>query len=128
MRFGIVLAAVLFSAGLAHTTAAEPPAKERKDPENKRGISPYMETVVKGEKAFVAHDTTGAMTAFQDAIKLDSDKLLAYLRLGEVQLAAGKLEDADAAWTTALTKRGTPDDNAKVLFCIADLRERQHKW
>jgi predicted Zn-dependent protease len=117
------------------SASADPPksaaagSKEvRKDPEGKRGISPYAEAIAKGEAAYVALDIPGAITAFQDAIKLDTEKMLGFFRLGEAQLESGKPDDADSTWQTALGKKGTDDLNAKLLFVIADLRERQHKW
>jgi tetratricopeptide (TPR) repeat protein len=109
---------------------ADPPkGKEiRRDPEGKKGISPYMELVVKGEAAFVARDVPGAISAFQEAIKSEPDKMLAFYRLGEAELDSGKLDDADKTWEAALSKRGPDDLKAKVMFVIAGLRERQQKW
>jgi len=109
------------------TTPAAPAAGPRKDPENKTGISPYMEAIKKGEDAYVARDFPAAVTAFQDAVKLDSAKALAFYRLGEAQLAAGKPEEAEAVWNTALNKEGADDLKAKLHFVLADLRERQRK-
>jgi tetratricopeptide (TPR) repeat protein len=108
---------------------ADPPkGKEiRRDPENKTGISPYMELVVKGEAAFVARDVPGATSAFQDAIKLDAEKMLAFYRLGEAELEAGHRDDAEKTWEAALSKKGPDDLKAKVMFVIADLHERQHR-
>jgi tetratricopeptide (TPR) repeat protein len=114
------------AAGTAAAPVA-PPKGPLKDPENKKGISPYMEAVAKGELAFVARDFPGAVTAFQDAIKIDGQKMLGFYRLGEAQLAAGKPEEAEAVWNTALSKDGPPDLKAKVQFVLADLRERQRK-
>jgi tetratricopeptide (TPR) repeat protein len=99
----------------------------RKDPAGIKGISPFMEQLNKGEAAFVARDFAGAVAAFQEAVKIDGQAMLGFYRLGEAQLAAGKPEEADAVWQTALGKKGTPDLQAKVLFVIADLRERQKK-
>lgn len=115
------------AAAAAPTAPMPPPAGPLKDPENKKGISPYMEAIKKGEDAFVARDFAGAVTAFQDAVKLDSAKMLAFYRLGEAQLASGKPEEAEAIWTAALNKEGPADLKSKVLFVIADLRERQRK-
>ena len=109
-------------------TAAAGSKEVRKDPEGKRGISPYAEAIAKGEGAYVARDLPGAITSFQDAIKLDTEKMLGFFRLGEAQLESGKPDEADSTWATALGKKGTDDLNAKLLFVIADLRERQHKW
>lgn len=97
----------------------------RTDPEGKTGVAPYMEAVLKGQNAFVARDFAGAVTAFQDAIKMDSSAMLGFYLLGEAQLEAGKPDEAEAAWTTGLGKKGTEDLNARLLFVMADLRERQ---
>lgn len=97
----------------------------RRDPDGIRGISPYMEMVKKGEDAYVARDFQGAVTAFQDAIKLDVQKMLAYYRIGEAQLALNNFSEAEAQWQNALTKTGPDELKAKVLFVLADLRERQ---
>src|SRR4051812_11091617 len=100
MRQGLALVTLFGCAvALGNVTAnAEPPKGKKeilRDPENKRGISPYMELVVKGEAAFVARDVPGATAAFQEAIKLDPTKALAFYRLGEVEADGGKLEEAD---------------------------------
>src|SRR5690349_19468125 len=79
------------------------PAGPLKDPENKKGLSPYMELIAKGEAAFVARDFPGAVSAFQEAIKLDGQKMLGFYRLGEAQLASNKPEEAEAVWTAALS-------------------------
>lgn len=130
--FSLVTAAVALGPASA---SADPPksastgSKEvRRDPEGQRGISPYAEAIAKGEVAYVARDIPGAITAFQDAIKLDTERMLGFFRLGEAQLESGKPDEAESTWQTALGKKGTDDLNAKLLFVIADLRERQHKW
>jgi tetratricopeptide (TPR) repeat protein len=104
------------------------PAGPRRDPEGIRGISPYMEAMKKGEDAYVARDFQGAVTAFQDGIKLDVQKMLGYYRIGEAQLALNNIPEAEAQWQNALTKTGPDELKAKVLFVLADLRERQAKW
>ena len=87
-----------------------------------------MEQVKKGEDAYVARDFPGAVAAFQEAIKIDTQKALAYYRIGEAQLANGNIAEAEAQWQAALTKTGSNDLKAKVYFVLADLRERQQKW
>jgi tetratricopeptide (TPR) repeat protein len=132
----LVAAAMALSAIEAH---ADPPKGKdiRRDPENRKGISPYMELVNKGEASFVARDLPGAISAFQDAIKMKPEEMLAFYRLGEAELESGKLDDADKTWEAALSKHCsqgcdkhmTPDTlKAKVLFVVAGLRERQGKW
>ena len=115
--------------GLAPAAAkVDPPVFPLKDPQGKVGISPYMEAINKGEASFVARDFPGAVVQFQEAIKLDGQKMLAFYRMGEAQLAAGKPEEADAIWTAGLSKEGTPTLKARLLFCLADLKERQKKF
>lgn len=106
----------------------EPPVFPLKDKDNRAGISPYMELINKGEASFIARDFAGAVVQFQEAIKLDGQKMLAFYRMGEAQLAAGKPEEADAIWTSGLNKEGTPSMKARILFCLADLKERQRKF
>ncbi len=83
---------------------------------------------MKGQATFVARDIPGAISTFQEAIKLDPEQMLAFYRLGEAEQEAGKLDDADKAWEAALSKKGHDDLKGKVLFVIAGLRERQQKW
>jgi tetratricopeptide (TPR) repeat protein len=127
----LVTAALAAALALGNVVAsADPPkGKEiRRDPDNKKGISPYMELVVKGQSTFIARDIPGAISVFQEAIKLDPEQMLAFYRLGEAEQEAGKLDDADKAWEAALSKKGHDDLKGKVLFNIAGLRERQQKW
>lgn len=114
----------------AATPAAVGPSGKpiRRDPEGRSGISPYNEAVAKGQNAFIARDFPGAVTSFQDAIKLDPSAMLGFYLLGEAQLEAGKLDEAEAAWTSGLSKKGTEDLNARLLFVLADLKERQKSW
>lgn len=110
--------------------AAAPDAAsaQRKDPSGHTGISPYTEQVLKGQASFVARDIPGAIAAFQEAIKQDPSKMLGFYLLGEAMLESGNMAEAETAWTTATGKKGTEELHAKVLFCIADLRERQKNW
>jgi predicted Zn-dependent protease len=111
--------------------AAAAPSKGkdiRRDPEGKKGISPYMELIIKGDAAFVARDVAGATTTFQEAIKSEPDRMLGFYRLGEAEIEQGKLDDADKTFEAGLSKKGSDALKAKLLFSIADLRERQGKW
>jgi len=101
----------------------------RRDPKGVTGISPFFEAVLKGNAAYTSKDWDKAMEAYRDAISKDSKDPLGHLLLGEAQLAAGKLDDADQSWQAAL-KNSLNDDliHGKALFVIADLRERQGKF
>ena len=100
----------------------------RRDPEGRSGISPYNEAVAKGQNAFIARDWSGAVTSFQDAIKIEPTAMIGFYLLGEAQLEAGKPDEAEAAWTSGLSKKGSEDLNARLLFVLADLKERQKSW
>lgn len=114
--------------GAAPAAQPAPAAKAgepRRDPAGQTGISPYSEQIAKGGAAFVARDIPGAIAAFQEAIKLDPEKMLGFHRLGEAMLEAGKMDEAETTWKTALGKKGSDELQARVLHCLADLRERQ---
>src|SRR5687768_7464609 len=59
---------------------ATAPGQPRRDPNGQTGISPYMEQLKKGEDAYVARDFPGAVAAFQEAIKIDVQKMVGYYR------------------------------------------------
>lgn len=100
----------------------------RKDPKGITGISPFWEKLNKGQKLTVARDFPGALAAFQEAVTEDTKNPWGHYYLGAVQILKGDLAEADASWQMALRNAG-PDEvvKAKILFGIADLRERQKK-
>ena len=94
-----------------------------------KGKSPYAVKIAKGHAAYVARDFQGAIAAYKDAIKDDAADPFAQYFLGEAQLAAGNIAEADASYAAGLRLVGSKDDlHGKLLFVIADLRERQGKW
>jgi tetratricopeptide (TPR) repeat protein len=90
----------------------------------------YKEACTQGNTKYAAHDFPGAIEAYRRAIELDPKNPLAHYLLGEAQLAAGSFTEADAAWNRAALESSDKDAplRAKVLFVLADLRERQKKW
>lgn len=112
----------------AEAESAPPASSIRRDPEGITGISPYQELIVKGQNAYTSGDKPGAIAAFQEATQLDSAKMLGFYRLGEALRGSDKLDEASTAYETALGKKGNAALKAKVLFVLADLRERQGKW
>jgi tetratricopeptide (TPR) repeat protein len=132
---------LLVSAGLstllvAASASADPPAAApapapaitKIDPKAKAG-SPYNAKLLKGNAAYAAKDYQGAIAAYKDAVAADANDALALYFLGEAQLAAGSMAEADSSWAKGLSIVGNKDDlHAKLLFVIADLRERQGKW
>lgn len=137
---------VVFASGLAIAAAAMPiaiasgddkpaaAAKDAKDagkydPQNRTHISQYMETLVAGNAKFSARDFPGAITVYRSAIQLAPNNPLGHYLLGEAQSASGNLAEAEASWTQADNFADKdPEVKVKVLFCLADLRERQKKW
>ncbi len=110
-------------------TSAEPAASgPRRDPRGITGISPFMELANQGAAAYVAQDYAKAIEMFQKAIEKEPERAFGHYLLGEAYLANKQLDKAEEAWQAAL--RYADKDNAtkaKVLFVLADLRERQGK-
>ena len=98
----------------------------RHDPKGIKGISPYLEQIVRGDRAYVARDFDGAILNYREAIKLEPEKALGHYRVASAQLAKGDQKEAEAALVNGLRfvgKDGTL--KAKLIFALADLRERQ---
>jgi tetratricopeptide (TPR) repeat protein len=94
-----------------------------------RGKNPFGPKIMKGHAAYGARDFQGAIAAYKDAIKDDSADPFAHYFLGEAELAAGNIAEADASFAAGLRVVAAKDDlHAKLLFVVADLRERQGKW
>src|SRR5437868_12331084 len=74
----------------------------RRDPKGIKGISPYMELILKGDHAYVARDFDGAIAAYREAIKTEPEKALAHYRVGAAQLAKGDQKEAEAAFVDGL--------------------------
>lgn len=99
------------------------------DPANRTHISQFMELVVSGNAKFIARDFPGAIEIYKKAIALAPTNPLGHYLLGEAEIATNNLTEAEAAFTQAdNTADKTPQVKAKVLFCLADLKERQKKW
>jgi tetratricopeptide (TPR) repeat protein len=93
------------------------------------GGAKYKEACKDGNTKYAARDFAGAIAAYQKAIELDPNNGLGHYFLGEAQLAAGNLIEAEAAWNRAsLATDKDPALRARVLFVLADLKERQQKW
>jgi tetratricopeptide (TPR) repeat protein len=90
----------------------------------------YRDACSQGNGKYAARDFAGAVEAYRKAIEMDAKNPLGHYLLGEAQLAAGSLAEADAAWNRAALESGERDPalRAKILFVLADLRERQKKW
>jgi tetratricopeptide (TPR) repeat protein len=116
------------SAG-ATTPAGSAATSTRADGKSRAGARPSSSAIAKGHGAYMARDYPGAIQAYKEAIAQDGSDPANYYLLGEAQIAGGNTADADASFAAGLRNAGGKDDlHAKLLFVIADLRERQGKW
>jgi tetratricopeptide (TPR) repeat protein len=106
------------------------PAQERYDPDNITAISQYMKTLVEGNARYAAKDYAGAVDIYRKAIALNPKSPLGHYLLGEGQLAAGNVGEAEAAFLAAqeVSDSRNPTLRSHVLFAVADVFERQKKW
>src|SRR5690242_6480017 len=63
-----------------------------------KGKPAYSPKVMKGHAAYVARDFQAAIAAYKEAIKDDANDPFAQYFLGEAQLAAGNVAEADASF------------------------------
>jgi tetratricopeptide (TPR) repeat protein len=117
--------------GIAPDARADnkPAADDKYDPANRIHISKFMETCVQGNAKFVSRDFPGAIDSYRKAIQLQPTNPLGHYLLGEAQSASGNLTEAEASWTNADNLGDKdPPTKTKLLFVLADLKERQKKW
>jgi tetratricopeptide (TPR) repeat protein len=98
----------------------------RRDPKGVQGVSPTWEAIGKGDGALLARDYDAAIAAYRDAVAKSPQNPLAFYRVAEAQKLKGDLKEAETAYNAALRVVGTDTTmKAKILFCLADLSERQ---
>lgn len=114
------------------TTQAEPsaPAAEpRRDPQGRRGISPFWEELRKGDHAFLARDYEAAFGHYRQAATLDPRNAEGHLRMAEAQIALGQLLEARQSLEAALRFAGQDGvQRARASFLLADVAERRGAW
>jgi tetratricopeptide (TPR) repeat protein len=90
----------------------------------------YVKLCEAGNAKYAGRDFAGAIEQYRKAIELTPKHALAFYFMGEAQLASGNLTEADAAWTRASLESNEQDPalRARVLFVVADLREREKRW
>jgi len=131
-RLGLALAIVvaLPAAALSAPKQAAPPAEAKHDPDNVTAISQWMEAVAQGVEKYKAKDYPAAIDLFKKANQMSPKNALPLYLLGEAQLAANNLTEAEAAFKAARenTDAKNPLLRAHVLFAVADCLEREKKW
>jgi tetratricopeptide (TPR) repeat protein len=98
----------------------------RRDPKGIKGVSPLVELMRRGDDAAVARDYEKAKTTYQEALTMVPKTAILYFRIGQIETMAGKLSEAETAYTDALRYADNdPTLHAQLLFVLADLKERQ---
>jgi TolA-binding protein len=107
---------------------AAPPAPPP-GPTPKKGMlgeGVFWAAIDKGDAAYAARDFDGALKDYREAIEKEPQNPMGHYRVGSVQLAKGDLAEAEQSWQAGLRFAGKdPKLRAKLLFVLADLRERQ---
>ncbi len=119
---GVALATPAWGDGDKATVkpAAKPAAKGASDAE-------FNDTCKQGNEKAIAKDLPGAIELYQKAVKLQPRNPIGYYLLGEAQVLAGNLQEAEKAWLQAeqVADNGPPMVRAKIVFVLAYLRELQ---
>lgn len=134
IALGVAVATLAWSASSASAGDKPKPAGHaaspaKYDPQNRTHISPFMETIALGNTKYIARDFPAAIETYRKAIALQPTHPLGHYLLAEAQLASGNLTEAEASFVAADNVADRePGVKVKVLFCLADLKERQKKW
>jgi predicted Zn-dependent protease len=126
--FAAIVLGVSLAAGAA---GAEKPAAEAtpaRDPSNVTGLSQAMELIADGNDKLVARDAPGALESYRRAIKLQPKNPLGHLMLGQALVTTNALPEAEASFRAGdAVADSAPAIKARLLFSMADLKERQKK-
>lgn len=134
LTFALPLAAQAQSTTPAATPSAAPPSAGapvsiRRDPKGLTGVGPQWEAFGKGDTALLAKDYDGAIQAYREAIAKFPENPLAHYRLAEAEKLKGDLKTAEATYQSALRLADRDAAlKAGILFCLADLAERQKAY
>jgi tetratricopeptide (TPR) repeat protein len=134
MRLRPVLALAALSAALVALAILGPasPADAAGTPAAaaNKGQGDFIEAINQGSVKYVGKEFPAAVEQFRKAVQIQPRNPLGYYLLGEALLGSGSLPDAETAWLQGeqVADAGPPSVHAKLLFVMADLRERQGRW
>jgi len=101
----------------------------RRDAAGRTGISPAWEAIKRGDDAYAAHNFDGAIHEYQAAIEARPQNPVGHYRLACVLVANGDFKQAQEELDAALRFAKSDSVTAgKVLFVMADLKERQQDY
>jgi tetratricopeptide (TPR) repeat protein len=127
----LVIVPVAAASGESSTEAKPTPdAGVKRDPDNKTSLAEWMDRCLKGNAKYLARDIAGAIDLYRQAILLAPKRPLPHYLLAEAELGAGNLPEAETALSDAEQTSDDRDPNVrgKILFVIADVKEREKKW
>lgn len=111
------------------TVATGAATQVRKDPKGVTGISPFFEKLIQGDSRAVARDFDGAIAAYRAAIVQSPQNPLGHYRVAQAFALKADFKEAELAYDAALRFAGADNTlKGKILFCMADLRERQKAY
>ena len=100
----------------------------RKDPKGIQGVAPYQEALGRGHAMIAARDLPSAIAAYQDAITQDPENPSGHYFLGAARVMKNELSEGTTSFESAVRLAGKSDEiQAKALFQLADIKERQDK-
>lgn len=106
--------------------AATKTGEVRRDPAGIKGISPFWESIKKGDDALVAHDLESALAAYKEALTKEPQNPMGHYRIGELLLLKGDMAGAKESLESAKRFAGqNPTLKAKAIFVLADISERE---
>jgi tetratricopeptide (TPR) repeat protein len=124
------LAVPLFALAVVEPTSPAVAAGPAKAAAGNKGEAEFIDAINQGSLKYVGKELPASVELFRKAVQLQPRNPLGYYLLGEALLATGSLPDAETAWLQGeqVADAGPPSVHAKLLFVIADLRERQGRW
>jgi tetratricopeptide (TPR) repeat protein len=127
---GLALLLGLPSLAVVQVVSAADSSAVKHDPDNVRAISQYVELLVQANRKLVANDAAGAMEIYKQAIPLAPRNPLGHFYQGAAHIALGDLASAEASYREAESLSDDRNSNlrGKILFALADIKERQGKW
>jgi TolA-binding protein len=105
--------------------SGEPSAR----PPFKRPPRSFLDACAHGAAQYAARDYAAAVETFRQASDAFPQSALGPYLLGEALLASGDLAGAEEAWRRAsASSEDQPVLHARVLFVLADAKEREKRW